>query len=389
MRILHVVGKLDRGGAETWLVQTLRHIDRSKYQFDFLVHTEEPGAYDDEVRALGARVIPCVKPSNPVKYARNFLRVLKKYGPYDCVHSHVRHFSGVVLLLARIRKIPVRIVHSHSDTRLKDQKSGYARRIYLSSMNKLLRTHATSGLAVSRSAAESLFGKKWDEDGRWRICLPGIDLVPFSCPVNRDAIRAQLGIPEDAFVLGHVGRFSPSKNHRLLVSIAENVCRTKPKSIFLLVGDGPLRDSIENLVRSAGLTHRFIFTGARNDVPALLQGAMDAFIFPSLFEGLGLGVIEAQSAGLPCFISSGVPNEAVIPGSRVSRFAADASAREWADAIVRTDRLSRVDKPLLSLKDYSIERATERLCSAYEEPTKSFCNANTRHISVSGVGASK
>src|SRR5216684_1810019 len=110
MRILHVLGKLDRGGAETWLVQTLRHIDRSKYQFDFLVHTEEPGAYDDEVRALGARIIPCLSPSNPVRYAHNFLRILKEYDPYDCVHSHLHHFSGLPLTLARSAGIPQRVI---------------------------------------------------------------------------------------------------------------------------------------------------------------------------------------------------------------------------------------------------------------------------------------
>src|SRR5512140_2248215 len=96
VRILHVLGKLDRGGAETWLVQTLRHIDRSKYHFDFLVHADGAGAYDEEVRSLGARIIPCLSPSSPAKFARNFLRILREYGPYDCVHSHVHHYSGYV-----------------------------------------------------------------------------------------------------------------------------------------------------------------------------------------------------------------------------------------------------------------------------------------------------
>ena len=101
VRILHVVGGLNRGGVETWLFQTLQHVDRSKYHFDFLVHTEQSCAYDDEVRSLGARIIPCLSPSRPVRYARNFLRILREFGPYDCVHSHVHHFSGYVLTLAR------------------------------------------------------------------------------------------------------------------------------------------------------------------------------------------------------------------------------------------------------------------------------------------------
>src|ERR1700678_3039861 len=107
MRILHVLGKLDRGGAETWLVQVLRNIDRQKYQMDFLVHTADPGAYDEEVRALGSRIIPCLSPSNPVQYAYNFQRILTRYGAYDVVHSHVHHFSGYVLMLAAMAGVKV------------------------------------------------------------------------------------------------------------------------------------------------------------------------------------------------------------------------------------------------------------------------------------------
>src|ERR1700733_11910503 len=131
MRILHVLGKLDRGGVETWLVQVLRHIDRQKYQMDFLVHSESPGAYDEEVRALGSRIIPCLHPSNPVMYARNFRRALRQYGPYDVVHSHVHHYSGYVLTLAAMWGVPVRIAHSHNDTRAAEASTSIGRREYL------------------------------------------------------------------------------------------------------------------------------------------------------------------------------------------------------------------------------------------------------------------
>lgn len=386
MRILHVLGRLDRGGAETWLVQTLRHIDRSKYQFDFLVHTEEPGAYDDEVRAMGAQVIPCPSPSNPVKYARNFLRILKEYGPYDCVHSHVRHFSGTVLSLARARAVPLRIAHSHSDTRSIDKASSLGRRIYLSCMGALISANATCGLAVSGKAAHSFFGEKWDEDHRWRICAPGIDLEPFSNSVDHSHLRRTLGISEDAFVVGHVGRFFPAKNHVFIVDIAEYICAAQPKTLFVMVGDGPLRDSIERLVQARGLMSHFIFTGTRSDVPALMQGVMDVFLFPSLFEGLGLAVVEAQAAGLPCFISAAVPHEAAVTAQLVRRFTADASAKEWAEAILSGRQNSASHSA--NLKDFSIEIATKRLCSVY-----AGCSELPEHvlgdIRVRGVGAQK
>ncbi len=132
MRILHVLGKLDRGGVETWLVQVLRHVDRQKYQMDFLVHSASPGAYDEEVRALGSRIIPCLGHSNPAMYARNFRRVLREYGPYDVVHSHVHHYSGYVLMLRRSCAVyPCGIAHSHNGhaTQQKTKVLGSAERL--------------------------------------------------------------------------------------------------------------------------------------------------------------------------------------------------------------------------------------------------------------------
>src|SRR5512142_1732843 len=113
MRILHVLGKLDRGGVEAWLVQLLGHIDRSRYEMDFVVHTEDPGAYDDQVRSMGAKIIPCLHTNRPLEYAKNLAKILQQHGPYDCMHSHVHHYSGYVLLLARMHGIPLRIAQSH------------------------------------------------------------------------------------------------------------------------------------------------------------------------------------------------------------------------------------------------------------------------------------
>src|SRR5688572_4535103 len=116
IRVLHVVGIMNRGGIETWLMHVLRHIDRRHFQVDILVATEQPGDYDQEARALGARILPCLRPRRPWAYARNFRRIVRTHGPYDVVHSHVRHFSSYVVRLAARAGIPVRLVHSHSDT---------------------------------------------------------------------------------------------------------------------------------------------------------------------------------------------------------------------------------------------------------------------------------
>jgi glycosyltransferase involved in cell wall biosynthesis len=330
MRILHLVGGLNRGGAETWLVQMLHHLDRQKYQLDFLVHSVDPGAYDEAVKALGARVIPCLKPSNPLQYAYNFRRILRKYGPYDCVHSHVHQFSGYVLLLAFLMRVPVRIVHCHSDTRAVDCKSSLVRKAYLSAMRALISQFATRGVAVSEFAATSLFSASWRSDARWSLLSLGIDLSPFRPQMDRKQIRSELEIPEDASVVGHVGRFCEVKNHRFLVEFAARLCDLEPKAVFLLVGDGPLRPEIEDLVRARGLQKHFIFAGIRADVPRLMKGAMDCFVLPSFYEGLPLVLLEAQAAGLHCVVSDAVSGEGDLGEIAVTRLAVDRSPDHWA-----------------------------------------------------------
>lgn len=378
MRILHVLGKLDRGGAETWLVQTLRHIDRSKYQFDFLVHTDEPGAYDDEVRSLGSRVIPCLSPSNPVKYARNFLRILKEYGPYDCVHSHVHYFSGYVLAIAKVGGVSARIAHSHCDTRVAEEHRGVPREGYLWFATKLLKHCATIGFAVSDRAAQSLFGTDWKTDPRWRICELGIDLEPFSRPDNGVALTKQLGIAKNAIVIGHVGRFFPQKNHVFLVGIAEHVCASEPDAVFLLVGDGPLRSEIEASINSLGLRKHFVFAGVRSDVPALMKDVMDCFLFPSAFEGLGLVLIEAQAAGLRCLISDVVPEEVDVVPALLERLSLKESPEIWARRLLETTIAPSAQADGELIQRFSIEASAANLSCQYAEIAKALAGEEIR-----------
>jgi len=334
LSVLHVVGGMNRGGVETWLMHVLRHIDRERFQMDFLVHTTQECAYDEEIRALGAKIIPCLHPRRPWIYARNFKRILREDGAYDVVHSHVHHYSGHVLRLAHQAGVPVRIAHSHNDTSALQAKARLLRRSYLALMKRWIARHATVGLAASRRAVADLFGRDWESDPRWRILYYGVDFTPFHADVDPAAVRAELGIPMDAFVVGHVGRFAEQKNHALLVDIATEATKWEPRTPVLLVGDGPLRPDIERQVAQAGLAERVIFAGIRPDVPRIMLGAMDLFLFPSLFEGLPLALVEAQAAGLPCVFSDVVSEEAdvVIVGAggagRLRRPAGDRNAAD-------------------------------------------------------------
>jgi glycosyltransferase involved in cell wall biosynthesis len=365
MRILHVVGALNRGGAETWLVEVLKNIDRREFQMDFLVHSWDQGAFDEEVKELGSRVIVCLKPSNPIQYAYNFCRILRESGPYDCIHSHIHQYSGYVLFLATMMGIPVRIAHSHNGTRAIDRASSAMRKAYIAIMDAMIRRFATEGIAVSEKAAASLFSDTWKADTRWKLCPLGIDLSEFGRTVDRREVRTQLKIPMAAFVVGHVGRFFAQKNHCFLVDVAEQVCRLEPRAVFLLVGDGPLRPQVETVVQARGLSNRFVFTGIRSDVPRMMKGVMDCFLFPSIYEGLGLVLWEAQAAGIPCIAADTVPEEADAGIDLLRTLSLTSPAQHWAEAVVESRSRTRPDPAVVFPQRLTIGESARRLRSLY------------------------
>jgi glycosyltransferase involved in cell wall biosynthesis len=334
MRVLHVVHSMPRHGTETWLMHVLRNIDRRTMQMDFLVHTLESHAYDDEIRALGSQVIPCLHPSTPGIYARNFRRVLTQHGPYDIVHSHIHHYSGFILRLAHQAGIRVRIAHSHSDTSLTQRYAPLHRRAYFMLMRHWISHYATLGLAVSQQAASALFGPQWQTDSRWQVLSSGIDLTPFKTPVDSISLRAKLGLPPDAWIIGHVGRFYEPKNHSFLIDIFAEIRKLNSQAFLLLIGDGPLRPIIEQKVTYLGLTDHVLFTGAMDNIPQIMLGAMDNFLFPSLYEGLGLVLIEAQAAGLPCTYSDAIPREVDVIKPLIQRLSLSKTSADWAMAVL-------------------------------------------------------
>jgi glycosyltransferase involved in cell wall biosynthesis len=369
--VLHVVGGMVRGGVETWLMHVFRNIDRSRYRMDVAVHTTMPCAYDGELRSLGIRILPCTGPSWPISYAVRFSRLLKENGPYDVVHSHVYHYSGFVLRLAYQAGVPIRIAHSHNDTRVTRAKDGLLRRCYVALASRWIRQYATCGLAASRRAAEALFGPQWEEDPRWRTLYYGHDLRPFETEVDPAAVRRELGIPPHARVVGHVGRFHEQKNHKFLVEIARQLASRDPQIVFLLVGDGPLRPAIAALAREAGLGDRVKFALVRADVPRLMKGAMDVFLLPSLHEGCPLVLAEAQAAGLPCIISDVIAEEADVVGSLMTRLSVTQPAQVWAEAVLAAMAEGRTVDPWLALKTitrsrFSLQNCVNELAAVYD-----------------------
>jgi glycosyltransferase involved in cell wall biosynthesis len=331
IRVLHVLGALNPGGVETWLMNVLRHIDRGRFQLDFCLFGREKGMYAGEAEELGSRVIHCPIQPHPWSLGRRFRRVLRE-GKYNVVHSHVHHFSGAVLRWAHAERVPMRIAHSHNS--YDGQPNTPARKLYRGLMKRWVEKYATHGLAASGAAGDALFGAGWRDDSSRRVLYCGIDLAPFKVPVDRAEVRAEFGIPANAPVVGHVGRFDPQKNHKFLLEIAREVIRQRPDVHFLLVGDGPLRPEIEARVRELGLAANVHFAGVRRDVPRLMLGAMDIFLFPSLWEGLPVTIVEAQAAGLRVILADAITKEVAIIAGATRFVATSQPAPTWAQFVL-------------------------------------------------------
>ena len=329
-RVLSVVGSLNRGGAETWMIQALYRLKGTGIQVDFLVHGDGPFHYQAEAEALKARVIVCRNLCLPPLYVLNLISILKKFGPYDVIHSHMHYFSGIPLLAAAIAGVPLRIVQSHLDTQQIDAAAGIRRRMYTGLMKRLIWSCATAGTAVCAGAADALFPPQWRTQKRWKVMLLGIDPRPFEVPVDAASLRQELDIPAGVKVVGHVGRFETQKNHKFLLRVAAAHLKSAPDTVFLLVGDGPLRKSIEAEASALGIKAQVRFSGVRGDVPALMREVMDVLIMPSLLEGLPLALLEAQAAGLPCLLSDNIAEETDRAPLLMNRHSLTSSAASWA-----------------------------------------------------------
>lgn len=357
IRVLHVVTDMRRGGLETMLMNYYRKIDRNVIQFDFLTHRDYRSDYDDEIESLGG-IIYHLSKLNPFSksYKNELHQFIKGHSEYEIVHVHQDCLSSVILKEAKRCNIPVRIAHSHNSSQNKDIK-------YLIKLvfKQSIPRYATHLMACSKEAGKWMFGKSAD----FSVLNNAIDATKYSFNADkRNVVRNSFGISQDTLVLGHVGRFSYPKNHTFLIDVFNQVSKIKNAKL-LLVGDGKLRKEIEEKVESFALQKHVIFTGVREDVSDLLQ-AMDVFVFPSHYEGLPVTLIEAQSAGLPCFISDKVPIECKKT-DLVQQLPLSASAEQWAKDIVvcKQDRKNRYEEIVSS--GYDITKNAKWLEEYYLE----------------------
>ena len=363
IRVAQIIGKWIGGGVEAVVMNYYRHIDRSKIQFDFICDEDSTNIPYEEIESLGGKVILIPPYQKVFKYHKALKKALKE-GNYKIVHSHINTLSVFSLFAAKCAGVPVRIAHSHSTTNKKEKKKNLLKQI----LRPFSKVFATDYMCCSELAGRWLFGNKEYDKGNVYLLNNAIDLDKFKYDEKiRNEKRKEFNIDDDTLVIGHVGRFVEQKNHRFLIDIFNEVHKEKENSILMLVGQGPLMEEIKEKVKILGLEKNVMFLGQRNDTNELYQ-AMDLFLFPSLYEGLGMVVIEAQCSNLPCIVSNEVP-EIVKNNDNVFFINLEENKYFWKKEIYKiiySDKKRRmVEEKKFSI--YDIKKEASKLVDVYIE----------------------
>ncbi|NAS30162.1 glycosyltransferase [Flavobacteriaceae bacterium R38] len=347
IRVLQVLTIMNLGGAETMIMNYYRNIDRTKVQFDFLLHRPERGAYDDEIEALGGiiyRLSP-ISPRNFFRYKKELKLFFEEHQEYKIIHSHLNSLSTFILNASK----PIantRISHSHiaiNPIRLSDffnPKLDFKTTLKDAIQVMLRRSvakHATHYFACGKKAGNWMYGDNFDK--KITIINNAIDALKFT--YNSETaieVKNKLAINEN-FVVGHIGRFNDQKNHFFLINIFKEIIKIKPNAVLVLIGEGGLKTKIEAEANRLGIKDAILFLGLRKDIPDILQ-SFDVFLFPSLYEGLPVTLIEAQASGLRIFASNTISKEVNFTGL-VKFLSLKDTAEQWAQKLIENSNYNR------------------------------------------------
>ena len=362
VRILQVFASLNVGGAESRMMDVFRSIDRKKYAFDYLTMQLEEQYFESEIRALGGGVIKIASPREcgVLKNLKELIRVMKE-GKYDVVHAHTSYHCGLVMLAARIAKIPVRISHSRTAG---SKHPGRKTQMMLKIGRFLIDRFANRRLAISNEAGVYLFRKK-----KFTLLPNAIDLTHYE---NRNTaaierLKAEFTLSDADVILGQVGRFDNMKNHGFTLKLFSEFLKMNPSAKLVLIGDGPMRRQREQEAKALGIAEHVIFTGVRSDVPDWMF-LFDKLLVPSLYEGLGGVILEAQAAGTPVLKSDSFTDAADLQIGLVRRCGLN-DLEGWLAALSES-------APVLSKEDIfrafdascdNLNKAISILCDAYEK----------------------
>lgn len=371
-RVLQVLGGMNQGGTENFLMNLYRSIDKEKVQFDFLVN--RVGVFDEEIKALGGNIyyIPALQNIGQFKYIKNLDNFFKEHSEYKIIHSHLNQVTGLILERAKKANIPVRISHSHNS---KSNKNIFIK-IYKKYLQSKILKNATNLWACSKLAAQWLYGKK--EIDNVEIIPNAIDAEKFIYKKEtRKKLRKEFNISEDVFVIGNVARMSYQKNHMFLIKIFNELKKIDENTKMLIVGTGEKKEKIISEIKHLNLEKDIILLENRQDVNEILQ-MMDYFVFPSRFEGLGIVLIEAQAAGLRCITSRDVVPSEVAITDLVEFYSLKKLPKEWAKEIYlhkkydRENQLQRIKNADYDVKDL-IEKIQKKYITYYNETKEKKC----------------
>jgi glycosyltransferase EpsF len=372
IRILHVTGGMDIGGAESMVMNIYRKIDRSKIQFDFLYFVNKKCYFDDEITSLGGKIYYCSPPQkiNILKFLKSFRDIVAINGPFQAIHVHTLFSSGLILFASRLTGIKKRICHAHSTSDKNDHS--FSRRLYRSLMKLLIKVNANILLACGEHAGKYLYGKTILPRKKFILFPNAIDLSPYRQLNEHSAqeIQNTLGITSKDIVIGHVGRFAEPKNHSFLIDIVKQLSDFMQNFKVVLVGDGPLREKIETKIKENNLEKYFLLLGVRTDIAQIMH-IFDIFLFPSLYEGLPVSLIEAQACGVKCIVSTSIPTEADLGIGLFKFLSLEESALEWATELINEVKKEKIDRniaiDIVASKGYDVDKSVKEISSIYSQ----------------------
>ncbi len=369
VKVLIFVDRLLVGGIQVFIKNVIEHIDREKFQIELLV-LDDGNEYPLETTLKKQGIIIhkldnvwIRHPQDLITHSKEIKRFFKEHNDYSVVHMNSGSKNYPVLKYAKQYGIPMRIAHSHN---IDFQTSSKSQKLLGNYMKFYLKKYATDYFGCSKKAGEWLFGKKIVKQQNFKVIPNAIDYELFKPNINmRDEIRSMLNVSEDELVLGHVGRFTHQKNHEFLIEIFKSVLQSNPKAKLLLVGEGELQESIKKRVNELEIEEKVIFAGFQKNVNEYMQ-AMDVFVFPSKFEGLGIVLIEAQANGMLCFASENViPDEAKV-SSVLEFISLEESYEYWAKKILMADNFKKNTFQEIKNKGYIIEDMVQVVEKLYE-----------------------
>jgi glycosyltransferase EpsF len=325
-RILHIVGTMDRAGAETMIMNLYRAIDKSKFQFDFVYFTDKKCDYDDEIKILGGNIYR-ITANNPIKRTKELILLLKQNPQWETVHAHTLLSIGFHLFAAKKAGIKNRIAHAHSTN---DGKKSVLGKLYKFLSMQLLDRYTTKHIACGKAAGDFLFPNQKDI----KIIPNSIDIKAFTevSHTSKMYLKNEFNLSDDTLVLLQLGRLITIKNHAFTIEIAKELKKQGVNFKLFLAGQGNLKEVLEQQVKEKELDNEIIFLGLRTDIPELLAGS-DIMLMPSFYEGFPVVLVESQAAGIPSLISDTISSEVDLGTELIYFESLKQSSSVWVNKI--------------------------------------------------------